>query len=109
LRDNTSQAVRLRDNTSQAVRLRDNTSQAVRLRVFDDSERSVPTRKVAPRLFCDICDMFDLHDTDDCPVQASSSSPMPAPVDHQPSHLSTRPYCDICEGNVQSVCLWLIH
>ena len=25
---------------------------------------------VAPRLFCDICDAFDLHDTEDCPTQA---------------------------------------
>jgi len=68
-----------------------------------DSEMSGSARKVAPRLFCDICDMFDLHDTDDCPVQASSSSPMP--VNHQPSHSSGRPYCDICEGNnIKSVC-----
>jgi len=67
-----------------------------------DSERRVPVRKVAPRLFCDICDMFDLHDTDDCPVQASSSSPMPA--NYQPSHSSSRPYCDICEGNSKSAC-----
>jgi len=59
----------------------------------------MPVRKLAPRLFCDICDMFDQHDTDDCPVQASSSSPMPL-NHHQPSHSSSRPYCDICEGNI---------
>ena len=65
-----------------------------------DSETSaLPARRVAPRLFCDICDMFDLHDTDDCPVQASSVSPVP--VNHQLSFSAGRPYCDICEGNVR--------
>ena len=52
---------------------------------------------VAPRLFCDICDMFDLHDTEDCPRQAMDSPPpqqmhKPLPRGYQ------RPYCDICEG-----------
>merc|ERR1712071_254972 len=63
----------------------------------------------APRLFCDICDMFDLHDTDDCPKQASSE------MDSPPMFLDTslvaynqhshhggargvqRPFCDNCE------------
>ena len=36
----------------------------------------IDTNKVAPRLFCDICDEFDLHDTEDCPTQA-----MPDPDD----------------------------
>lgn len=30
----------------------------------------VDAGRVAPRLFCDICDRFDLHDTEDCPTQA---------------------------------------
>ncbi len=30
----------------------------------------VDTARVAPRLFCDICDRFDLHDTEDCPTQS---------------------------------------
>ena len=29
----------------------------------------VSSRQVAPRLFCDICDEFDKHDTEDCPTQ----------------------------------------
>jgi CAP-Gly domain-containing linker protein 1 len=29
----------------------------------------VSSRQAAPRLFCDICDEFDLHDTEDCPKQ----------------------------------------
>lgn len=31
----------------------------------------VSARDVPPRLFCDICDEFDLHDTEDCPTQVS--------------------------------------
>ncbi|XP_068629873.1 restin homolog isoform X2 [Battus philenor] len=45
----------------------------------------------APRLFCDICDEFDAHDTEDCPRQ-SATPPPPARVPPPP-----RPYCDICE------------
>ncbi|KAK7455722.1 hypothetical protein BaRGS_00039462 [Batillaria attramentaria] len=40
----------------------------------DPGSRSRP----APRVFCDICDVFDLHDTDDCPKQAMSDSPPPS-------------------------------
>ena len=29
----------------------------------------IDTNRVAPRLFCDICDEFDIHDTEDCPTQ----------------------------------------
>ncbi|CAG4988747.1 unnamed protein product [Parnassius apollo] len=45
----------------------------------------------APRLFCDICDMFDAHDTEECPRQADA----PAPAARTPP--PPRPYCDICE------------
>ena len=31
-------------------------------------------RAVPPRLFCDICDEFDLHDTEDCPTQVRHHS-----------------------------------
>ena len=38
----------------------------------DDSHESSPmTQALPPRLFCDICDVFDQHDTDDCPLQAN--------------------------------------
>ena len=29
----------------------------------------VSSRAVPPRMFCDICDQFDLHETEDCPTQ----------------------------------------
>ncbi|XP_053625792.1 restin homolog isoform X12 [Plodia interpunctella] len=48
----------------------------------------------APRLFCDICDVFDAHDTEDCPRQAAEPAPEPAPEHKKPP---PRPYCDICE------------
>jgi len=59
----------------------------------------VSSRAVPPRLFCDICDEFDLHDTEDCPTQASSTV-----VEEEKSHTKknskrglVREYCDTCE------------
>ncbi len=63
------------------------------------------------RLFCDICDAFDLHDTEDCPTQAQveeeesghtrSRAPRPGDPQAQP-----RPYCEACEvfGHWQGDC-----
>ncbi|XP_042365701.1 CAP-Gly domain-containing linker protein 1 isoform X2 [Plectropomus leopardus] len=54
-------------------------------------------KKATPRLFCDICDCFDLHDTEDCPTQAQSPDSVPHTTYHgKPS--DERPYCDICEA-----------
>ncbi|XP_008421550.1 CAP-Gly domain-containing linker protein 1 [Poecilia reticulata] len=64
----------------------------------DGFEEAIPKRKKksAPRLFCDICDCFDLHDTEDCPTQAQSPDSIPHTTYHgNPSE--ERPYCDICE------------
>lgn len=52
---------------------------------------------VAPRLFCDICDMFDLHETEDCPRQ-SNSSPPPVQRDTPKIKPPPRPYCENCES-----------
>lgn len=54
---------------------------------------------VAPRLFCDICDEFDLHDTEDCPTQCNDVAPT-AGARKLPGHsqATERPYCDNCEG-----------
>jgi len=55
----------------------------------------------APRMFCDICDMFDLHETEDCPRQAMDSPP---PPQHSrrvgKKQTEERPYCEICEGEL---------
>ena len=54
-----------------------------------------------PRLFCDICDVFDQHDTDDCPMQAASDSPPPS-MHHgaKAPGGSDRPYCNNCESEL---------
>ena len=58
----------------------------------------IDTTRVAPRLFCDICDEFDLHDTEDCPTQA-----MPDPEAEQGHTRSggqrgqVREFCTNCE------------
>ncbi|XP_059609568.1 restin homolog isoform X3 [Phlebotomus argentipes] len=58
-------------------------------------------RKPAPRLFCDICDIFDAHDTEDCPLQASDSPVPPDLVVRQPGEERVLPpprkYCESCE------------
>ncbi|KAM9541040.1 CAP-Gly domain-containing linker protein 1-like isoform 2-T3 [Salvelinus alpinus] len=54
-------------------------------------------KKAPPRLFCDICDCFDLHDTEDCPTQAQSPDSVPhSSFKGKPA--DQRPYCDICEA-----------
>ncbi|XP_046739296.1 CAP-Gly domain-containing linker protein 2 isoform X2 [Diprion similis] len=58
---------------------------------------SVNSRTAPPRMFCDICDQFDLHDTEDCPRQAQDS-PEPETSQRTPKKQpGERPYCDICE------------
>ncbi|KAG1711214.1 CAP-Gly domain-containing linker protein 1 [Nymphon striatum] len=61
----------------------------------DINLNGIRTAVVAPRLFCDICDVFDLHDTDDCPKQAMSDSP--PPTKHHGERNQQRPYCEVCE------------
>ncbi|XP_073696890.1 CAP-Gly domain-containing linker protein 1 isoform X2 [Garra rufa] len=53
-------------------------------------------KKPPPRLFCDICDCFDLHDTEDCPTQDQMLDSPPHTAYHG-SPNDQRPYCDICE------------
>lgn len=50
-----------------------------------------------PRLFCDICDIFDAHDTDDCPIQEQDDDG-PPPTQYHESRHTDRAYCDTCEG-----------
>ncbi|KAM4720074.1 CAP-Gly domain-containing linker protein 1 isoform 2-T2 [Anableps anableps] len=65
----------------------------------DGFDEAVPKceKKLAPRLFCDICDCFDLHDTEDCPTQAQSPDSIPHTTYHG-NPADERPYCDICEA-----------
>ncbi|XP_055056855.2 CAP-Gly domain-containing linker protein 1 isoform X3 [Misgurnus anguillicaudatus] len=62
-----------------------------------NSHAEAPTKKKPPpRLFCDICDCFDLHDTEDCPTQDQMLDSPPHTTYHG-SPNDERPYCDICE------------
>ncbi|XP_031685902.1 CAP-Gly domain-containing linker protein 1 isoform X10 [Oncorhynchus kisutch] len=75
-----------------------NGNNASELDNYDGSYNKGPSKKkVPPRLFCDICDCFDLHDTEDCPTQMQ----MPDSPPHTTYHGSKdeeRAYCDICEA-----------
>ncbi|XP_059057015.1 restin homolog isoform X2 [Achroia grisella] len=51
----------------------------------------------APRLFCDICDVFDAHDTEDCPRQSADPDPPAPALTSKRVPPPPRPYCDICE------------
>ncbi|EDX05306.1 GD24107 [Drosophila simulans] len=69
-------------------------------------------RKPAPRLFCDICDEFDQHDTEDCPIQGSEDQDYTIPSsesnnnDKERKLPAPRKYCDSCEvfGHDTSEC-----
>ncbi|XP_022239217.1 CAP-Gly domain-containing linker protein 1-like isoform X2 [Limulus polyphemus] len=50
---------------------------------------------IPPRLFCDICDMFDVHDTEDCPQQAPAVEKL-LHIKHHGKRVQERPYCDSC-------------
>lgn len=65
-------------------------------------------RKPAPRVFCDICDEFDQHETEDCPKQCSDSPP--ESLKHPSSAADPtkerkvpppRKYCEGCEGKAK--------
>ena len=59
----------------------------------------------APRMFCDICDVFDLHETEECPQQATETELSSHSYFHA-SRTEHRPYCDHCErfGHINSNC-----
>jgi hypothetical protein len=70
----------------------------------------------APRMFCDICDEFDLHDTDDCPQQYSTLAETKQEQETHSKYNATssgnnRAYCDLCEsfGHEESECQMQIH
>lgn len=54
-------------------------------------------REITPRMFCDICDVFDAHETEDCPQQASTEPVRPVQHHIPGTRGFERPYCPICE------------
>lgn len=56
---------------------------------------------VPPRMFCDICDQFDLHETEDCHRQDQDSfDDQQKPPKGEKKVPAPRPYCENCEGKV---------
>lgn len=54
-----------------------------------------------PRAYCDICEIFDAHETEDCPTQCSGVDPdAPAAKREEKKERKKPPprkYCDFCE------------
>nr|XP_033323321.1 CAP-Gly domain-containing linker protein 1 isoform X7 [Megalopta genalis] len=63
----------------------------------DYTQNTLEKRMATPRMFCDICDQFDLHETEDCPRQAQDFLETEK-VAKSPKKVSAeRPYCENCE------------
>ncbi|XP_058800025.1 CAP-Gly domain-containing linker protein 2 isoform X2 [Phymastichus coffea] len=72
----------------------------------DYNLKMIQKKNLPPRMFCDICDQFDLHETEDCPKQAQDAEPVqPIKMDKK-KVLVERPYCENCEmfGHDTSAC-----
>ncbi|CAL1689353.1 unnamed protein product [Lasius platythorax] len=64
----------------------------------DYTRSTLDKRTAAPRMFCDICDRFDLHETEDCPRQAQDfSDRVPERAAKSKKQSVERPYCENCE------------
>ncbi|XP_011647897.1 CAP-Gly domain-containing linker protein 1 isoform X3 [Pogonomyrmex barbatus] len=64
----------------------------------DYTRSTLNKRTAAPRMFCDICDQFDLHETEDCPRQAQDFTESVERVAKSSKKQSVeRPYCENCE------------
>lgn len=64
----------------------------------DYTRSTLDKRTATPRMFCDICDRFDLHETEDCPRQAQDfSDRVPEKVPKSKRQSVERPYCENCE------------
>ncbi|VDN06128.1 unnamed protein product, partial [Thelazia callipaeda] len=54
-------------------------------------------RDLPPRLYCDMCEVFDLHDTTDCPEQALDIMKNGIHENVHKVRPSPRAYCEECE------------
>ncbi|VDN93244.1 unnamed protein product [Brugia pahangi] len=55
------------------------------------------TDDIPLRLYCDICEVFDLHDTTDCPTQAMDVDEETVRKKNKRAKPPARPYCEHCE------------
>lgn len=61
-------------------------------------------KQVTPRMYCDICEQFDLHETEDCPTQASDDPMSNFQLGKEGKEKPPpREYCDICGGTTQII------
>ncbi|KAG7198920.1 hypothetical protein KM043_015737 [Ampulex compressa] len=66
----------------------------------DYSRVTLEKRATAPRMFCDICDCFDLHETEDCPRQAQDFAEQEKRTDSpRKANNAERPYCENLFGH----------
>ncbi|XP_061881781.1 CAP-Gly domain-containing linker protein 1 isoform X5 [Entelurus aequoreus] len=63
---------------------------------YGGGDKEPVKKKLPPRLFCDICDCFDKHDTEDCPTQEQMAD-SPPHTSYHGSKGDERPYCNTCE------------
>lgn len=64
-----------------------------------DDLRRLSRIKPPPRSYCDICEVFDLHDTTDCPKQAmEEDNDGKYYKERRKERPPPRPYCESCEG-----------
>lgn len=65
----------------------------------DYSKSTLDKRAATLRTFCDICDQFDLHDTEECPMQSEDHMSEEASMKlKMPKATVERPYCENCES-----------
>ena len=58
----------------------------------DEAKAKAPAEKKKRRLFCDVCETFDEHDTADCPLMQDGPS-----LSRKKNVEVERPYCAVCE------------
>ncbi|CAF0739802.1 unnamed protein product [Didymodactylos carnosus] len=66
----------------------------------DENIDGFKTKTLLPRLYCDMCEVFDQHDTDDCPKQSSITEEHQNHTNNSNSARSSkvdRLYCAKCE------------
>lgn len=54
-------------------------------------------RQIAPRIYCDICEEFDAHETEDCPQQTTDLA-IATSNKTNAAQSNQRAYCEICES-----------
>ena len=68
---------------------------------FNFLPRSPPKAGFKTRAFCDICDVFDLHETEDCPLQSNEDDG--GGSKNHGTRGQERPYCEICESKCSAL------